>query len=574
MIDISTRMLPGSNKSMVIAGSLMVKRRAANDHEPAPNYMINNGNIHSDTMHLPLKKLKYKFIMVIGVVLLVSFGLLLSFMTRLQNDLVIGQAQQQARMLHHQLILTRQWVSDHQGLFVIKTELNKENPYLDDAHVETQQGVTLVKRNPAMVTRELSEYAQQAGYGWFRVTSLKPVNPLNEPDDFERTSLEHFNRIPVDEYMEIESANGHKTLRYISPLIVKPSCLSCHAKHGYKEGDIRGALSISIPIDWADATIKRNNRFIVLLGSFALLAVTGLLYLLFNVLVSSRLASLEQAMDQYPDDPLSKLPIPEGEDEIGRLSSRFSALCQRLEHSREKLDQAQEQAFYNEKMASLGQITAGIAHEINNPLGGLLNCVSNMQEDPQNVALQTRYLPLLDKGLHQIESIMRQLLNFGRNAPLHPRQVDIDAEIRECMSLLKYRMKNVDLTLELGINRLLCIDSEAIKQIVVNIGLNATQAMLEGGRLTISSRKDSDTIVIVFSDTGTGIEEEIRSRIFDPFFTTKEVGQGTGLGLAVTYSLVQKMGGAIKVDSAVPGGTTFTVEIPAVEECRSELDKA
>ena len=521
-------------------------------------------------MNLPFKKLKHKFIFVIGIVLIIAFGLILTFMTSLQNDLVIGQAKQQARMLHHQLILTRLWISDHQGLFVVKTEQVKENPYLDDANLETENGITLVKRNPAMVTRELSEYAQKAGYGWFRVTSLNPVNPLNEPDAFERSSLEYFNRVPIDEYMEIESSGSLKTLRYISPLIVKPSCLSCHAKHGYKEGDIRGALSISIPIDWADATIARNNRFILLLGSFAVLLVTGLLYLLFNGLVSNRLAALEQIMDRYPDDPAPNLKLPEGEDEIGLLSSRFSALCGRLERSRKQLDQAQEQAFYNEKMASLGQITAGIAHEINNPLGGLLNCVSNMQNDPHNSELQARYLPLLDKGLHQIEAIMRQLLNFGRNAPLQLRKVDIDNEIQECMSLLQYRMNSIELDLQLGIDDSFCIDNEAIKQIVVNIGLNAIQAMPDGGKITITSGMEAEKIVLTFTDTGTGIEEDIQARIFDPFFTTKDVGQGTGLGLAVTYSLVQKMGGTIKVDSTVPVGTTFTVELPVIKECRAD----
>ena len=523
-------------------------------------------------MRLDIKKLKYKFILIIGFVLLVSFGVLLSYMTTLQNNLVIGQAQQQARMLHHQLILTRQWVSDHQGLFVVKTDEVKENPYLEIPQIETQNGITLVKRNPAMVTRELSEYAQKAGYGWFRVTSLDPVNPLNEPDVFERSSLERFKKIPIDEYMEIDSSNNHKTLRYISPLIVKPSCLSCHAKHGYNEGDIRGALSISIPIDWADTTIKRNNRFIFLLGSFAVLAVTGLLYLLFNALVSSRLAALETVMDHYPEDPAPDVSLPDGEDEIGRLSSRFSALCDRLDRSRSSLDQAHEQAFYNEKMASLGQITAGIAHEINNPLGGLLNCISNMRDDPENKELQTRYLPLIDKGLHQIESIMRQLLNFGRNMPLQLAKVDIDEQIQECMSLLKYRMKNIELILQLGIGEPLCVDTEAIKQIVVNIGLNAIQAMPEGGTLTITSSYGADKILLIFSDTGIGIEQESQAKIFDPFFTTKEVGQGTGLGLAVTYSLVQKMGGRIEVNSKVPGGTTFTVQIPVVQQCRSETD--
>ena len=213
-------------------------------------------------------------------------------------------------------------------------------------------------------------------------------------------------------------------------------------------------------------------------------------------------------------------------------------------------------------MASLGQITAGIAHEINNPLGGLLNCVSNMQDDPHNTELQVRYLPLLDKGLHQIESIMRQLLNFGRIAPLQLRQIDIDEEILECMSLLRYRMKNIDLELVLGIEQPLCIDCEAIKQIVVNIGLNAIQAMPDGGRLTITSSKSPENIMLEFKDTGIGIEEEIKSKIFDPFFTTKEQGKGTGMGMASVYGTIKNHNGAIEIRSTPGKGTAITVLLP------------
>jgi len=519
---------------------------------------------------LSFKKLKYKFILIIGVVLVTSFTIILAYMTKVQNDLVIGQAKHQARMLHNQLVLTREWVSDHNGLFVVKTAEVIENPYLDNPNIKTENGITLVKRNPAMVTRELSEYAERAGYGWFRVTSLNPVNPANEPDSFERSSLEHFNKVFVDEYMKIEAANNHKTLRYISPLIVKPTCLSCHSRHGYKVRDIRGALSISIPIEWADKIIERNNRMVFFVGTFSVLLVTGLFYLLFNSLVTTRLSILEKIMDNYPDAPPNPtIPLPEGEDEIGRLFSRYFALCDRLQRSNYKLDQAEEQAFYNEKMASLGQITAGIAHEINNLLGGMLNCIKNMQDDPQNLALQARYLPLLDKGLHQIESIMRQLLNFGRNEPLQLRMVNIDDEIRECVSLLEYRMTNIEVILDLNISQPHCFDTEAIKQIIVNIGLNAIQAMPDGGKLIISSRFDSAIATITFKDTGVSIIPEIKGKIFDPFFTTKEVGQGTGLGLAVTYSLVQKMGGTINVESMINRGTTFIVAIPVKDQCIS-----
>ena len=513
-------------------------------------------------------KLKYKFILIIGLVLAVSYTIILLYMTSLQNDLVIGQAKHQARMLHRQLLLTREWVSDHHGLFVVKTDGVIENPYLDSPNLHTESGVTLVKRNPAMVTRELSEYALKAGYGWFRVTSLKPVNPLNKPDEFEQSSLELFEKEDLQEYIEIRTGDGEKNLRYIAPLKVKPTCLSCHSKHGYKVGDIRGALSISIPIEWADRIIKKNNTTILVFGIISVLTVTLLLYFLFNALVSARLSGLEKVMDNYPDSPDPDLMLPQGDDEIGRLSSRFAALCDRLERSRHKLDQAQEQAFYNEKMAALGQITAGISHEINNPLGGLLNCVKNMQDEPENHTLHARYLPLLDKGLRRIENIMRQLLNFGRNVPLQLRKVNIDDEIRECVSLLEYRMENIELNLDLNISESHCIDTEAIKQIVVNIGLNAIQAMIDGGKLTIGSRQADNRLFIVIRDNGPGIPTDIIDQIFDPFFTTKDVGQGTGLGLAVTYALVQKMGGTISAASEPDNGCIFTVELPVTEQCQ------
>jgi signal transduction histidine kinase len=222
-----------------------------------------------------------------------------------------------------------------------------------------------------------------------------------------------------------------------------------------------------------------------------------------------------------------------------------------------------QQAFHNEKMASLGQLTAGIAHEINNPLGGLLNCVKTMEEEPENLELHKRYLPLLDKGLRRIEHIMRQLLNFGRKAPLTFSKVDIDEVIRECFELLEYRLKNIALTLDLNLSGQFCIDVEALRQIIVNTSLNAIQAMPQGGSLTLRTKRIYNRIVIVIKDSGVGIAPEVKNRIFDPFFTTKEVDEGTGLGLAVTYSLIQQMGGSIDVESELGRGTVITISIPA-----------
>jgi signal transduction histidine kinase len=186
-----------------------------------------------------------------------------------------------------------------------------------------------------------------------------------------------------------------------------------------------------------------------------------------------------------------------------------------------------------------------------------------MQEEPKNLELHNRYIPLLDKGLKRIEHIMRQLLNFGRKAPLSFSKVDIDGIIRECFELLEYRLKNVALTLDLNLSENYCIDVEALRQIIVNTALNAIQAMPEGGSLTVSTERTYTRIVITVEDTGAGIDPAILSKIYDPFFTTKEVGEGTGLGLAVTYALVQQMGGTIAVKSKPGRGTVFTISLPS-----------
>ena len=507
--------------------------------------------------------LTIKFIVAISAIILLSYGFLLFQTSHLQNQLVMEQARQQARILYKQILLTRQWISDHQGLFLVKTAGVTENPYLHESAIRADDGTVFVKRNPAMVTRELSEYAAKSGFCWFRITSLRPVNPENEPDSFERAAMERFQE-GLPEYEAITNTREGRVHRYIAPVLVQESCLTCHAEHGYAVGDIRGALSISVPLAWADKVIQKNNFTIVKYSVFSIFAVALALILLFSKLVARRIKRLSIAMENYPGQDYAVADDKHIlDDEIGQLIAGFRGLCARLDKTQEDLDKTMQQAFYNEKMASLGQLTAGIAHEINNPLGGLLNCVKTMQEEPENLELHNRYIPLLDKGLKRIEHIMRQLLNFGRKATLTYSRVDIDEIIRECFELLEYRLKNIDLTLDLNLTEKYCIDVEALRQIIVNTALNAIQAMPEGGRLSVSTKTTYTRVVITVQDTGSGIDPGIMNRIFDPFFTTKEVGEGTGLGLAVTYSLVEQMGGSIEVESEPGRCTAFSIYLPA-----------
>ncbi|MBU0480919.1 MAG: DUF3365 domain-containing protein [Proteobacteria bacterium] len=509
-------------------------------------------------------RLRTKFSILVSLIVILIFGVTFYRTSYFQNHLVINQAKRQARMLAQQLLLTRKWVADHEGLFVISKPGVEKNPFLVvGGEIQDSSGQRYVKRNPAMVTRELSKYADQVDFCRFGVTSLKPVNPDNAPDLFEKRGLLRFERGDT-EVMEIVRETDGRVLRYMIPLIVEDACLECHAEHGYKTGDVRGGLSLAIPISWADKAISTNNRFLLIMAILTTVFTSLIIFLTIDLVLVRRLGMLSRAMDSFPDRPIHEEELPAGRDEISELAENFKDLGNRLLNSQAELEKSQKQVFQSEKMAAIGRLAAGIAHEVNNPLGGMRNCVKSMKESPDDHELRTRYLDLIDKGLQRISHTVRQLLNFGRKEPLSFRTVNVDEIIHECFDLLEYQLKDIDLDLHLGLTSPRQIDVEALKQILVNLALNSIHAMPEGGKLTVTTAEAGNGVVLTVADTGTGISEEDMPHIFDPFFTTKEVGDGTGLGLSVTFSLIKKMGGAITVDSEIGKGSIFRISIPDI----------
>lgn len=513
--------------------------------------------------------LRTKFVVFIGAIISAFYLFMLYRTAVFDEKMILKQAEQQARMLYKQILLTRQWAADHNGLFVLERQGVEANPYLELPVVTDALGQTYFLRNPAMITRELSVYAQKGGLGQFRVTSLKPVNPENKPDAFETKALQAFAE-GTGEIIAVDRTATGRVVRFIAPMRVNESCLGCHARHGYALGDIRGGLSITIPIDWADELIQRNIDSLIFIGIASIVIVTAALFLMFESLIVHRIRRLSQAMDSFPEDPPQQYLLPSLiRDELDSVSDTFVLFCDRLKKSQDELLQTRAQTHLSEKMASLGILTAGIAHEVNNPLGGMLNCVKSMRENPDDRELVERYLPLLDKGLRQIETIMRQLLNFSRTEPLNIRKINLQVLFDECTLLLSYKLKNIQLVTSITAAGEYLLDAEALKQIIINIGLNAIQAMPDGGKLSIRCHEVAKQLVLVFHDTGTGISAENMPHIFDPFFTTKGVGEGTGLGLAVTYTLVQRMHGNITVESNPGQGSVFTLTLP-ITECTAQ----
>ncbi len=508
-------------------------------------------------------QLKTKLILLISLVICISYGITFYRTSSFQENLVVEQATQQAKMLFNQIRLTRQWVSDHNGLFFVKSPGVERNPFLDHGEIQDSQGNWLVKRNPAMVTRELSAYAAREGMGQFNVTSLKPVNPDNAPDSFERRSLEKFAAGAV-EAIEIEQIEGNYRLRYMAPLKVDSQCLSCHDQQGYIPGDIRGGMNVTVPMNWAYAEINSNNWMLLGIALATIIIVSLSLYLLFNSLVARRLTLLAAAMDNYPEKPfVNNGSVIENSDEIGVLSQHFHDLCRRFEGSQQELDATREQVFQSEKQAALGRLVAGVSHEINNPLGGMQNCLQTMRRNMDQPELQNRYMTLLGQGIERIKGTVQQLLNIGRKEPLKTTLGDIDQVIRDCLELSCLGHKNIQLDLQLEIGQPVDTGIEALRQVVMNLAGNAVQAIgAEEGTIKVVSRLENGSIYIEISDTGSGIDPEYLDNIFEPFFTTKEVGEGTGLGLSVSDSLIKRLGGTLAVKNVPDSGACFTLTVP------------
>jgi PAS domain S-box-containing protein len=234
---------------------------------------------------------------------------------------------------------------------------------------------------------------------------------------------------------------------------------------------------------------------------------------------------------------------------------------------RKKLDEAQSQLLQAEKMASLGQLAAGVAHEINNPLTGILMYGNLMKEKLEGTHPLRSSLTFILEDAERCRDIVKNLLAYSRQSGTSPERFSLNTLVEESFPLIRDQKLfiNVAIRKELSSDRLpVKADRKKMSQVVINLVLNALDVMQEKGILTLRTYRDDDRqkACLEVSDTGGGISEENLSRIFDPFFTTKELGKGTGLGLSTAYGIVKDNNGVICVKETGPGGTTFLVALP------------
>jgi len=280
--------------------------------------------------------------------------------------------------------------------------------------------------------------------------------------------------------------------------------------------------------------------------------------------LTRRLNLLSSAVDEFDTYILGK-NLPEGDDEIGKLASNFNDLRKRLIQSRQELKDSERNVFHAEKLAAIGRLAAGVAHEINNPLTGIRHSINNILNDKDGKLNKDEYLTLIDEALGKIESVVSKLLGFSRRKGDKSTDTSINDAIITITKLLDYSItsKKIELKMDLDsdIPSIHC-NPHLIDEICMNLIINALDACESGCKIMCRSYSDNQHVVLEIDDNGHGIQSKNIQRIFEPFFTTKEVGKGTGLGLYVTREIVNGLGGEIDLTTHVNSGTKFTVKLP------------
>jgi signal transduction histidine kinase len=336
----------------------------------------------------------------------------------------------------------------------------------------------------------------------------------------------------------------------------------------------------------------------------------GLVLLIVRDIVTP-IRALEERTEEMARGELARPVPPSGEaDEIGRLTFAFEemrralrdklrsteslnidlerevrrrteVLEQRnaeLRDALEKLRRAQDDLVRSEKLASMGRLVAGIAHEINNPVNAVINTIGPLEELVRSLSAvrdlgalgaaardAEEMLAVIQRGATRSKAIVQALHNYSRGDDEIPREVSLARSVEDTLDLLRHRLKNV--RVEKAINPALKVTGFAgqIDQVLMNLVTNAAQAIGArpgGGSVRVEARAEGDAAVITVSDDGPGIAPEVLPRIFDPFFTTKDVGEGSGLGLSIVHGIIERHGGRIGVESAVGQGTRFTIYLP------------
>ena len=590
--------------------------------------------------------------------------------------LTLDSARIQASDSFEKDLVYRRWATSHGGVYVPVTENTPPSPYLTyikNRDITTTSGLDLTLMNPAYMTRQVQELglAQYGHHG--HITSLNPIRPENAPDSWEAAALESF-ELGKTEALELAEIGDKKYLRLMRPMFTEASCLKCHEAQGYKEGDIRGGISVSVPmgplltrmyshmagvaagyafiwltslggialaVSYIGSSLRERERatealqksedafsnlFRNMLDGFAVHeiildddnkpvdyrflmvnpafeALTGLkgkeiagksahevipfiepswIEIYGKVALSGEPVRFEN----YSQDLGKTFEVYAYSPEPGKFATVFVDISDRMRAEAEK-GKFVEQLHRVQKVESIGRLAGGVAHELNNQLTPILGYSEMLINDLEPGDARRNLAEEILKSGSRARDLVRHLLAFGRRQIFEYRAMNLN-KLLTGLEMILLKTIREDIIIEIIQSPDLpevILDTGQIEQVIMNLSVNAQDAMPEGGRLTIAtalvdldedytaSRQDVQPgayVKLAVSDTGRGMDPETLRHIFEPFFTTKEV-LGTGLGLAAVYGIVKQHGGDVTASSEPGKGTTLTVFLPVPAGGHAEM---
>ncbi len=469
------------------------------------------------------------FFWVLAVVWIVIIFISLGWNMIQEKEKIMESARVQARTAYEKDLLFRRWNANHGGLYAPVTDKTAPNPYLKDIterDISTPSGKPLTMINPAYMMRQVYELAKEGYSVQGHITSLKPIRPMNTPDPWERGMLKSFEQ-GMTEANSIEMVEGKEYMRLMFPLVTEKSCLKCHEKQGYKEGDIRGGISVSVPMEPLWTSLHKYNLNLVLAHILLLLLGTG--------------------------------------------GIAFAAA--RLSRSERQLKQARDTAEHASRAKS--DFLANMSHELRTPLNSMIGFSDVMLNGMAGELTETQkgYMKDIKESSNELYALIENILSVSsmdfNKMELIFSSVEIDRLIEESLQEIKKSTKKKKMefiVVKAGSNVRVDADKDKLSKVLEHLIENGVDFTPDSGTITVKVKKEKDHVEISVEDTGKGIASEDIPELFKPFHQLEDVLKkrhgGAGIGLYFCKRIIEEHGGRIWVESDFGKGSRFTFTIP------------
>ncbi len=579
-----------------------------------------------------------------------------------QKSEMIEVATNEAKTIFEKDLVYYRWAAGHNGVYVPVSPTTKPNPYLQhlpESSAVTANGQLLTLVNPEYMIRQVYEMKPGPASALGHITSLDPIRGENAADAWESDALDAFEKGETL-ISSVEEIDGRPYLRLMRPMITESGCLKCHLQQGYEMGDIRGGISVAVPMSVL-FSIYRKDIIMLVMAHLPLwiMGLTGIFFSSNRISQSMRKREVAEAKTRsIINNMLNGLVTM---DETGKIESLNTSACQMfgrdptelrgknitefiqfpgvMDWNREEKSQTpdfsdmvgsqielrgyrvdgstfpleislSEMSFDVERLyittvrdlteekirksealragqlAAIGELAAGVAHEINNPINGIINYTQIILDNVDERCDDTDrdFLSRIIKEGERIAHIVGNLLSFARQRDDVVEEVSVKEIIEDSVSLLMHQLQKDGIHLTVDIPADLALiqgNPQQLQQVIINLLTNASYALNQrypepsgDKRLEIRCRQKSamgkEFISTTITDWGTGISEDVIGHIFDSLYTTKPPGKGTGLGLSISKGLVSDHHGFLSVESSPGGPTVATVDLPV--EFLSEME--